>query len=522
MSSKKRSQIIFRSWFVLLAMIVAPALVSAQKNKKSDSTPPPKNSAPPVAQRPVNHPATVPPHSTTVQPHSAATKPGSNTVPPRTTGIQPRTTTTQPPHTATNEPRTMTRPDGSRTVHTATGHSLEYGKNGRLTSLTTRSGAMAKYSPSGRITSIHTNGMTINHGFRGERTTVSERINERGEHIRTVSMGAHRGFVEHPFTRGGRSYLRRTYVVNGRVYARVYRGYPYRGVVYYRYVPAYYYGPRFYGWAYSPWGAPVVYSWGWGPWYPAYGYYFAPYAAYPDASLWLTDYVVAANLQAAYEAQADSNGPAAPAESSSADSSANENGENVTLTPEVKQAIADEVKAQLVAERDAASTSPQTTAPSATPGNEQLPDALDPNHRTFVVPTTMNEQVADGSECALTPGDVLTRIDDTPDQNQNVKVLVSSSQKNDCRSGSQFAVSVQDLQDMHNHFREQIDEGLGKLAESQGKNGLPAAPDTATAQVAEGQAQPDLTAQSDLASQQQQANQAEGDVRQAAQGGTGD
>ena len=322
--------------------------------------------------------------------------------------------------------------------------------------------------------------------------------------------------------RGGRPYLRRTYMVNGHEYARVYRGYYYRGGLYYRYVPAYYYGPRFYGWAYTPWGAPIVYGWGWGPWYPAYGYYFAPYPAYADGSLWLTDYVIAANLQAAYEAQQDSNTASAQSDyaSASADSSTDANGQNAPLSPEVKQAIADEVKAQLAAEKDASSNSQQTTtAPSGGPGGEQPPDALDPVHRTFVVSNTMNEPLADGSECDLTPGDVLTRIDDTPDANQNVKVLVSSSQRNDCKTGLQVAVSVQDLQDMHNHFREQIDEGLGKLAQDQGKNGLPTAPDTTTTTVADGQAQPDLTAENDIRSQQQQADQTEGEVQQAAQGG---
>jgi hypothetical protein len=131
----------------------------------------------------------------------------------------------------------------------------------------------------------------------------------------------------------------------------------------------------------------------------------------------------------------------------------------------------------------------------------------------------MNEELSDGSVCALTPGDVLTRIDDTPDANQNVKVLVSRSQKNDCASGSQFPVAVQDLQDMQNRFREQIDAGLGKLAQNQGKNGLPAAPDTARTPVPDGQAQPDLTARTDLQNQQQQADQTEGEVQQAATDG---
>ena len=541
MNLSKRIGIIRKTLLVLLSLAVAPGFLLAQKDKdkenKSHENPPPKSSPHPQERHPAN---TGPqrgggggqPRSTNGQSRTNSTE--SHTYNgagghPGTTEDRTHTTYGEP-HNATNPPRTMSHPDGSRTVSTANGNSRDYGKNGRLSSVTTRSGAVARYGANGRVSTIHARGMTIDRGPRGTRTAVSVRVNDRGEHIRTVTMGAHRGFVEHPYMRGGRPYMRRTYVVNGRVYAHAYRGYYYRGGLYYRYVPAYYYGPRFYGWAYASWGAPVVYSWGWGPWYPAYGYYFAPYPVYSDASLWLTDYLIAANLQAAYEAQQDANATAAAQSYAAAgpppdDSSADNGGaQNVTLSPAVKQAIADEVKAQLAAERDAASSPQQSgavagAAAGATASSDQTPDALDPAHRTFIVSTTMNEELSDGSVCALTPGDVLTRIDDTPDANQNVKVLVSSSQKSDCVSGSQFPVAVQDLQDMQNHFREQIDAGLGKLAENQGKNGLPAAPDTATTPVPDGQAQPDLTAQTDLQNQQQQANQTEGEVQQAATDG---
>src|SRR4029077_4705351 len=93
------------------------------------------------------------------------------------------------------------------------------------------------------------------------------------------------------------------------------------------------------------------------------------------------------------------------------------------------------------------------------PTEEQRPAALDPQHRTFIVSTILTEQAPDGSDCSLSPGDVVTRIDDSPDDNKNVKVLVSSSQKGDCNSGSQVAIAVDDLQEMHNHFREQLDQG---------------------------------------------------------------
>src|SRR5271156_6316891 len=165
-----------------------------------------------------------------------------------------------------------------------------------------------------------------------------------------------------------------------------------------------------------------------------------------------------------------------------------------------------------------------TPAPPPPPGTpEVVPDALSPTNRTFIVADTLNPQQADGTECSLTQGDVLTRIDDTPDANQNVKVLVSGSQKNDCHSGAQLSVSVNDLQEMHNHFREQIDDGLGEMAKKQGTGGMPAAPAGTTTPKAnpEGQAQPDLTAQADLEKQDQQADQTEKEVQVAANEGVG-
>ena len=69
-------------------------------------------------------------------------------------------------------------------------------------------------------------------------------------------MGPGRGYVEHPYlVRNGRTYVSRTYVVNRVSYTRVYRTSYFRGVAYYGYTPPFYFHPRFYGWAYNPWGS---------------------------------------------------------------------------------------------------------------------------------------------------------------------------------------------------------------------------------------------------------------------------
>jgi len=74
---------------------------------------------------------------------------------------------------------------------------------------------------------------------------------------------------------------------------------------------------------------------------------------------------------------------------------------------------------------------------------------------------------------------------------------------------------------MHNHFREQIDDGLGELAKNQGKNGMPAAPAGSTTPKAnpDGQAKPDPSAQADLQQQQKEADQTEKEVQVAANDG---
>jgi hypothetical protein len=105
-------------------------------------------------------------------------------------------------------------------------------------------------------------------------------------------------------------------------------------------------------------------------------------------------------------------------------------------------------------------------APELTDGQVQAPQApppaLDPALRTFIVDSDL-AALANGRECTLTGGDVLTRLTDTPDADQTVKVSIAASKKGDCAPGQTVAVKVDDLQEMHNRFREQIDEGLREL-----------------------------------------------------------
>ncbi len=423
----------------------------------------------------------------------------------------------RPPPNATR----AATPGGGATYRGGKGQQWTVDRNNHVTGFS-RPGMQANFRPDGRVHSLQVNRpdhsvMTVNHGLRGGRQTVAVRPGG----VRVVTYGRNRGFVERPLTRPG-GYISRTYVVGGRPYVHVYRPYYYHGVHYYRYVPAYYYRPVFYRWAFNPWPRPVVFTWGWGldPWYGYYGGYFAPAPVYPTAALWLTDFLLAENLRLAYQARKDKEREYQEQREEAATPEVQTSSTEVTLTPEVKAAIAEEVRQQLAAEQAAAaqpSQPPEPNAPPPTAGNEVAPAALDPNQRMFVVSENL-DVMEGGQPCALTPGDVIYRTGDNLLDGDKVAVNVLTSKAGDCPANSATEIDVSVLQEMHNQFREQIDAGLQTLAKNQGQNGLPSGPPPGAVAVPEGTAPPDPDAGSELTQQQQEADQAEGEAQEGSGG----
>jgi hypothetical protein len=338
-----------------------------------------------------------------------------------------------------------------------------------------------------------------------------------------VNTGRHGGYVQRSYvSRGGHSYYSRTYYDHGVYRSGVYRGYYYGGYHYYGYYPGAFYGAGFYGWGYNPWASPVAWGvglWGWGgsPWFGFYGGWWNPYPVYAGPAFWLTDYLIAANLQAAYAAQSEAAAGDGGGGGGDAPAAAPASGQ-VALTPEVKQAIADEVKAQLAQQQAEAGQAAGASgaAPAAAPANAsaaEVPPALDPARRTFVIDSDLSV-VANGQECGLTAGDVITRLTDTPDADNMVNASVSASKKSDCGAGQTVAVKVDDLQEMQNHFAEKLNDGLGELAKKQGTSGMPKAPDTGTKPSDVPPPAPDQTAEKTLQDQQAAADQTEAQVKQ--------
>ena len=200
-----------------------------------------------------------------------------------------------------------------------------------------------------------------------------------------------------------------------------------------------------------------------------------------------------------------------PPDNSAADADDYNNSE---ISPALRQAIADEVQRQLTAERNAASNPQQGDNSS----DNQAPPALAADQRVFVVSAPL--QVYDGDQpCSLTAGDVISRIEDSPGNDNAVGVSVLSSKQSDCRPGAQPRIQIDDLQDMSNDLRAQTDEGLKKLSQDQGKNGLPPAPDVTQTANPNGQGTPDPDAVNQLNQQRQDADQTEKEVGGGSGGG---
>ena len=399
-------------------------------------------------------------------------------------------------------------PHGTIPSHSAISRPVAKGQTEHVA----KNGSAIRTRSNGRVSDVHDarRGMDVHHGLDGGRRVSVQ----RHDGSRLVAERGRRGYVERGYHYHGHDFARRSYYWHGHEYGRFYRGYGYRGLYLNVYAPGYYYGAGFYGWAYNPWAVPIAYGWGWGgsPWLGFYGGFFNPWPVYPSAAFWLTDYLIAENLQAAYAAHQEAAAAAAGAAAAGAE---------VALSEAVKQQIADEVKAQLALENQ---ESTQTAAgQDVDPGSSGVARLLSDGHpHVFVVGTGLDLTDSNGAECAVSEGDALALRTPPPgDATTADLVVLASKGGQECQTGGTVAVNLTDLQEMQNHLRETIDTGLKELQAKQGKGGLPAAPPSAQAPptaspYAAVAPPPDPQDEKDIQAQAQQADAAETEVAQAA------
>ncbi len=362
-----------------------------------------------------------------------------------------------------------------------------------------RSGSEARFTPNGRVETVQARGMVITHSSSNSTRIIVQRTDRT---ILVTNRSGH-GYVQRPYTYGGQEYAHRTYFIKGRVYTSYYRPYTYRGIMFNAYVPVRVYSPGFYGYVYRPWARPISYRWGWygDPWYGYYGGYFTPSPYYASPSLWLVDYIVAQRLAEAYNDRANTNAQAAYSQSG-----------QQALTPEIRQAIADEVQMQLQAEGTGQNMAQQD------PSQGGLAQWFsDGRPHTFVVSYTLDVTDDRGQGCVVTRGDVLQLNQAPPQDADAAYVRVLSSKGGDCRAGTMVALPLQDLQDIQNQMRESVSAGLGELQQKAGQQGIPALPPDArqpprTAAFAEAAPPPDQQVAAELSAQVREADLVEQEV----------
>lgn len=433
--------------------VLAGSLTVAQA---AGPTKPAKAAAPAKAATPAKAPASAGGHST-------ASGAGGHT----TTGTRTGSTAVKSPGTTTSHP------DGSKTTVSKKGAEVTKSPAGKVTSVKTADGKEAKFGSNGKVKEVRTKDTVVTHAPNGMRRTEVE----RPDHSRIVAEGHGRGYIQHPYTYGGHAYYSRTYYYHGGYYPAYYRGYYYNGLYLNAYMPAYYYPPVYYGWAYNPWPAPVAYAWGWGgnPWYGYYGAYFQPYPVYPSAAFWIADYLVAASLADAYAVAAATASleHINPAHLVFASYDPDSGTTSPTMTKEVKDAVAGEIKLELAAQKNQGESDTSNAA--------SLQTLLADNKPHVFVDSTALTVTSAGTDCGLTQGDVIALSAPPATGATTADLRVLASKQSDCAKGDTVTVAMTDLQDMHNNLLANIDKGMKEMKDNPGKGGLPAPPAEAIA-----------------------------------------
>jgi len=319
-------------------------------------------------------------------------------------------------------------------------------------------GGQIHRDPSGRLLEVHSpGGAVIRHLPGGGRQM--EIVRPGGRLIVAHGNGGS-GYIQRPFEAHGEHFVQRTYVQNGVAYARVYRPYAFHGREYHFYARTHYYRPAFYGWAYAPYRHPYAYGWGWAgrPWYGYYGAYFTPFPMYASPAFWLADFVIATSLEAAYLAQVTpvAGAPAGAAPPMMAG--------QAPMSPEVKQAIAEEVRRQLE-QAKAEQASAQDMAPASAP---PPPIFTDKGPRVFLVGSGQMDS-SGNQECALSSGAVLQLVSTPNPDDEWAQVKVLANRGATCPKDSIISVKTTDLVELHNQLQANLDQGLERLQTAQDK-----------------------------------------------------
>jgi hypothetical protein len=325
------------------------------------------------------------------------------------------------------------------------------------TEIHTRNGIVVRRGVDGQIIDVRNphSGMLIHHGLDGSRHVTVE----GADHSRIYATTRGMSYVQHPYVYNNQVYDQRTYAVQGQLAHRLYRPYAYAGQRLDVYATTRYYKPDFYRWAVSRFN-PTPFTWTYvqnpPPWYGYYRSYFVPEASYSTPLMWLADYLLASSLQLSYVTEPPPTPtPAAPAPASDA---------SAAITPQVKEMLAREVGRQVHAEaaEAQANTQNQEVPAAAVSIVQELSDHQD---HVFVVASDLDLVEQGGRRCMVSEGDVVdvrSAVDSS--SGTALAVVLASKGSGECERAAQVPIPVNELQEMQNHMRATIDQGMANTA----------------------------------------------------------
>ena len=354
----------------------------------------------------------------------------------------------------------------------------------------TRSGNIVRTDADGKVMDVRSvrNGMIIHHGLDGSQQIMVE----RPDRSRVFAPSHGLQYVQHPYVFRGHPYDHRTFVAQGNAIHEFYRPYRYGATNLDVYAPSRYYAPVIYQWATTPFNKPQGYNWPYAantPWFAYYKGYFTPQPSYSSPQMWLTDYVLAASLFVSYKTAAPGSQATPP------DAAA-------TVTPEVKQKVADEVDRQVKEESVEAQQNAQNKDPPPGAGGV-VQELTDGQTHAFVVSSDIDLVDPSGRRCMISEGDVVEVVSPAKPDSTVDAVVLSSKGGVECERAAQVQIALNDVQEMQNHMRETVDQAVANT--NAGKQAPKVTPAFASA------APPaDANAAQEIAQQQQIAAAAEG------------
>jgi hypothetical protein len=212
----------------------------------------------------------------------------------------------------------------------------------------------------------------------------------------------------------------------------------------------------------------------------------------------MTDYIIAQNMRAAYQAQrpaappVEPLPPGAPAEpvpdaNIAAPASPPDNVQSPAtptdvppaaqpsaappaapppaITPQIKARLNEQIKVQLQ-EQQAAEATPATLT------SQSAPPALRPNHVFFAVVQPLSVPTAHG-HCSLGANDYIKRTGGMSSDDWMIPVEVELSRPSDCPEGLQTHIGLNDLNAMENEQEAQVLEAMRAASKGIGPNGPP-------------------------------------------------